>query len=71
MALGKFLTTAEAAERLGVSTSYISKLISRGRLKARRLGGKVLLVEKASVKRYQQTRRPPGRPPKQGPEESE
>ena len=61
-ALAGFLTTIEAAKKLGVGQSYVFKLIEQGRLKAQRLGGKMLLVDGASVARFE--RKPRGRPRK-------
>lgn len=62
MALKGFLTTAEAAERLGLAQSYVYYLISQGRLDAVRLGGRMLLVDEKSVKSFKP--RPRGRPRK-------
>lgn len=61
-ALRGYLTTQEAAERLGLTVSYVCRLIHKGRLDAIRLGGKVLLVKVASVRAFKP--RPPGRPRK-------
>jgi len=68
-ALKGYLTTAEAAERLGISQSYLCRLIRQGRLEAMRLGGKVLLIRAESVRRFK--RRPRGRPRKKRPPQSE
>jgi len=62
-ALGRHLTTQEAADRLGVGQSYIYRLIAQGRLKAKRVGARLLLVDAASVRGFK--RRPRGRPRKQ------
>ncbi|NQT93603.1 MAG: helix-turn-helix domain-containing protein [Lentisphaerae bacterium] len=62
VALKGFLTTAEAAQRLGLAQSYIYYLISQGRLDAARLGGRMLLVDEKSVEDFKP--RPRGRPRK-------
>lgn len=61
-ALRGYLTTQEAAERMGVSRSYVCRLIAEGRLEAERFGGRVLMVRAASVTALK--RRPRGRPRK-------
>ena len=66
-ALGKYLTVAEAAERLGVSGTRAYQFIAEGRLKAVRFGGKALLVDARAVatfKRQPTGRRPVKKPPK-------
>lgn len=65
-ALGAYLTTLEAAERLGVGQSRVYQLIEQGRLKAKRIGGRLLLIEVASVRSFK--RLPRGRPRKKAPE---
>jgi excisionase family DNA binding protein len=59
-ALGKYLTVAEAAERLSVAASHVYRLIQQGRLRAIRFGGKALLVDAQSVRAFKP--RPKGRP---------
>lgn len=57
------LTTAVAAERLGLSQKTIQALIKQNRLKAT-LFGKTYLIDEADLKRYKS--RPVGRPTKNG-----
>jgi len=58
----KLLTTAEAAERLGVSTRRVRSLIQEGKLKAEKLGRDHVIPESALAKAVVYGRR--GRPPK-------
>jgi site-specific DNA-methyltransferase (adenine-specific) len=58
-----FLTTTEAAQRLGVNQSRVRQLVGEGRLEAEKLG-RDLLVSEASVIRYEKERRKAGRPAK-------
>ena len=58
------ITTAQAAERLGVHRSRVHALIKAERLPAQRYG-KVLLIEEKDLKLV--TVRRPGRPPKKEP----
>ena len=60
MALGKYLTVAEAAERLSVGVSHVYRLIHQGRLKVARFGERALLVDAGSVRTFKP--RPRGRP---------
>ena len=62
MAIKGFWTTAEAAERLGIAQSYVYFLIKKQRLKAVRVGEKVLLVDAESARKFRP--RPRGRPRK-------
>ncbi len=55
------LTTAEAAERLGVTRWRVNALIRDGRLKATRLG-QIFVIEEGDLKAVEH--RKPGRPPK-------
>ncbi|MGI8838839.1 MAG: helix-turn-helix domain-containing protein [Pyrinomonadaceae bacterium] len=57
----KLLTTAEAAQRLGISVSRIHALINQKRLPASKLGRDYLLKE-TDLKLI--ANRPPGRPRK-------
>ncbi|HWQ35838.1 MAG TPA: helix-turn-helix domain-containing protein [Blastocatellia bacterium] len=57
----RFITTAEAAERLGVHRTRINVLIREGRLPAK-LFGKVYLIEEEKLALVSD--RKPGRPPK-------
>ncbi len=52
--LNEFMTTQEAAEKLGFTLQGVSKLIRQNRLSAVRFG-KVYFVLKESVKTYQET----------------
>lgn len=56
-----FLTTQDAAEKLGISTRRVIKLITDGRLPATRFG-KSYMVNEADLKLVAE--RPTGRPPK-------
>ena len=58
--LVKFLTTADAADKLGVSQRRVLALIKDGRLPAQRLG-RDHLIEEASLNLVKD--RKPGRPP--------
>ena len=62
-----YLTTKEAAERLGVTESHVCRLVRQGRLEAVRVGQRALLIRNASIRTLK--RRPPGRPRKQRPTE--
>ncbi|MBL7223192.1 MAG: helix-turn-helix domain-containing protein [Candidatus Brocadiae bacterium] len=64
MALQGFLTTAEAAKRLGLARTYVYYLIKDGQLKAVRVGARMLLVDAESVRKFRP--RPRGRPRKKG-----
>lgn len=57
------LTTKQAAEQLGVDGRSVVKLISRGRLRAVKLG-RDWLIEENEVERYKAERRPAHRPKK-------
>ena len=63
-----YLTTQEAAARLGVTDAYVRQLVQRGLLKAQKLqygpSGGVLAVDEREVERYVVERRPRGRPRK-------
>ena len=56
----KLLTTAQAAERLGVSVRRVRAMISEGKIRAHQLGKEYAIEEKAliNVKTYGK----PGRP---------
>jgi len=62
MALRGLLTTQEVADRLGVDRSRVYQWINTGRLEVVRVGGKMLLVTAASLRRLK--RLPVGRPRK-------
>jgi len=57
------LTTAQAAEVLGVSPNHIRNLYRLGKLCGQHLSPRVLLFDPAAVEEYARTRRKPGRPP--------
>lgn len=57
----KLLTTAEAAERLGVHRTRVHVLIHEGRLPAERFG-RAYMIKEHDLKLVQE--RKPGRPPK-------
>jgi excisionase family DNA binding protein len=48
------LTTAEAAEALGVSIDTVRARIQRGQMQARRVGARLLLVPQSEVDRWRQ-----------------
>jgi excisionase family DNA binding protein len=54
--MSTYITTTEAATILDVTTRQVTKLIQQGKLKAIRFGGKVWLVDKASVMEYKEKR---------------
>lgn len=55
------LTTAEAAERLGITARSVARLLKGGKL-AGTLRGRDYLIEEEEVERYKRERRPVGRP---------
>ncbi len=57
----KPLSTAEAAERLGVSVRRVQQLVKDGRLPAEEFGGSIMIQEK-DLSLVED--RPVGRPPK-------
>jgi hypothetical protein len=60
-----FISAADAARELGVTSSYVGTLVQRGRLEARRVGV-WLVVSEASVARYAEQRRPVEEDPASG-----
>lgn len=56
------LTVPQAAELLGINRNTLLQAIARGRIPARRLGGKLWLLTRADVDEYARTRR--ARPPR-------
>lgn len=72
MTIIKYITTAEAAEKLGVSQRYVSTLIKEGRIKAIPLGRALRgngaqpaawMIEEKEIEAFAAIpRRPPGRP---------
>jgi excisionase family DNA binding protein len=55
------LTTAQAADRLGISVRRVQQLVQDGRLPAKEFGGS-LMIEESDLKLVSD--RKPGRPPK-------
>ena len=63
------VTVPQAAQLLGLSERGILKRIERGDMRAERLGGKVWVIPREEVERWQQLgRQRPGRKPRQGPD---
>ena len=58
-----WITVQAAMERSGYSKSWMLKLISDGRLRARRVGP-IWTVSEASLENFLKLDRPTGRPPK-------
>lgn len=56
------MRTDEAAGELGVSDRHVRRLVQTGALRGESPSPRVLLVDRASVERYKQERRPRGRP---------
>lgn len=60
------ITTWEAYQKYGLSTSYLRRLLARGVIKGREAPitsqRKVWLVDESSLKKYLQKKRRPGRP---------
>jgi excisionase family DNA binding protein len=48
------ITVAEAAQRLGKSEPWVRALIADGRIKAERIGARVLLIDPKSLQAVQQ-----------------
>jgi excisionase family DNA binding protein len=61
--LDRFLSTAEAAERLGISERRVRVLVNEGRLPARKLGHQ-WIIDPDDLERDAVRKRSPGRPPK-------
>lgn len=57
-----YLTTKEAAARLGVSDARIRQLLLEGRISGLKVGETAWLVPLKEVERYSRERRPVGRP---------
>lgn len=57
------LTTHEAAERLGLTTRSVARLVKRGVIRAEKRG-RDYFIDEAEVARYLYKRRPAGRPKK-------
>lgn len=54
------LTTQEAADLLGLTSSRIRQMIIDGTLKGERVGGKTLLIRQSSIERYQRKKQQNG-----------
>lgn len=50
--LSAWITVKEASEQLGVTVQGVRWLIREGRVQAQRFGGKVWMVDRASVEAY-------------------
>ena len=62
MKLDDYCTLEDAANRLGVSKSQVSRLAANGRIDCIRPGGSMVLLLRSSVEQYRVKRRPAGRP---------
>lgn len=57
------LTTTQAAELLGVNASRVRQLVIAGKLKATRIGPRMLVIDEAEIEAYRRTPPPQkGRP---------
>lgn len=56
------ITTEQAADHLGCTTDHVAWLVRHGRLPARRIGKRVLVVDADAVRTYAATRSRPGWP---------
>lgn len=65
MAIGKYVTTKEAADICGVSAIRVRQFVSEGRLKNVVRQGQLLFLDEQEVQEFAQRDRPPGRPPQQ------
>ena len=63
--MNELLSTAEAADRLGVTVRAVQKMIEAGTLTASKVG-RDYIIQASDIKNLE--RRPPGRPPKAKPE---
>jgi excisionase family DNA binding protein len=60
----KHLTIEECAERLAVSPERVRQFVREGRLKAERVGARLLVVRESDLKAFEkQPRERTGRPP--------
>ncbi len=59
--LTQYVTTRQAADKLGVVTDHINHLLAKGKIKGIKLGYS-WLVYAPSLDEYQQTKSPGGRP---------
>ncbi len=60
----KYLTVAEAAERLGVNHSRVCQLLRAGRLKGQKIGRLMWLIREEDLEKFAAEERKPGRPRK-------
>lgn len=65
MAIGKYVTTKEAADICGVSAIRVRQFVSEGRLKNVVRQGQLLFLDEQEVQEFAKRDRPPGRPPQQ------
>ena len=63
MAIGEYLTTAEVADLLGVTTGRVRQFVKDKRLPGRSIGT-MLMFHERDVRRFAKEPRPNGRPPK-------
>lgn len=63
MAIGPYLTTAEAADRLNVHPSRISHFVAESRLNVAQRYGTAMLFLRSEIERFARLDRPRGRPP--------
>jgi excisionase family DNA binding protein len=64
---GGWVQVIQAADALGVTRQRVLQLIDEGKLVAIRFAPRLFLVNENSIEDYKRTRRPRGRPKKQGP----
>lgn len=57
----ELLTTAQAAEFLGITVRGVQLAIQAGKLPATRIGARVLVVTRADLETYQANKKKPGR----------
>lgn len=62
MAIGNLLTSAEAAEQIGVSVRRLHQFVKEERLSPTEKVGNSLLFDRRTVLRFARTPRLPGRP---------
>lgn len=65
MDVGKTVTQAGAARRLGLKSNTIASLIGQERIKTVSTADGLRLVPLAEIERYRKSKRPPGRPRKE------
>ncbi len=62
LAMKGFLTTTEAAERLGISPSRVRQMIIEGVIKGAEKMGRDNVIPEAEIGRLEKLERKPGRP---------